>query len=341
MRIFISWSGDRSHKVALMFRDMLPLILQYLVPYVSSEDINKGARWSTEIGTELATADFGIVCITKENLGAPWINFEAGALSKSLDKSRVFPFLFDLNRSDVTDGPITQFQSTINEKDDFLKLLKSINASCTAAAMDDSKIESVIDVWWPKIASRLELIGALKPNSGETKLDESDASGPIADDHATKISMILDLLIQQSRLLNSPDELFPASWYRRVARVSGIDMQNPAIRDLVSAYVRLDDILDSNPDRKPISFEELDSIRQHMMRPIKYITRGRPSAGNPFSSFLASTANFDAEDPSTTAPSKPLDATVLKVQAAEIQRMMEELISASDPKPPTPPAPIS
>ena len=53
--------------------------------------------------------------MTRENVNAPWVNFEARALSKMIDKSNVTPFLFDLKRSEVQ-GPLLQFQSAIYEK---------------------------------------------------------------------------------------------------------------------------------------------------------------------------------------------------------------------------------
>ena len=87
MRVFISWSGNKSHKVALVFRDWLPSVIQSIEPYVSSEDIDKGARWSTDIAKELENSTFGILCVTKDNLEAPWLSFEAGALSKTMDKA--------------------------------------------------------------------------------------------------------------------------------------------------------------------------------------------------------------------------------------------------------------
>ena len=97
MKIFISWSGDTSHKVATILRDWLPSVIQSVEPYVSSEDIDKGTRWATDIAGELDQSAFGVLCVTKDNMNAPWLNFEAGALDKSVDKIKVCPCYTKLN----------------------------------------------------------------------------------------------------------------------------------------------------------------------------------------------------------------------------------------------------
>lgn len=129
MKVFLSWSGPRSHKVAIIFREWLPSVIQEIVPYVSSEDIDKGARWSTDIANELSDSTFGILCVTRENINEPWLTFEAGALSKSMENAYVSPFLFDIKQSEI-DGPILQFQSTTFEKDDLKKLVTTLNKAC-------------------------------------------------------------------------------------------------------------------------------------------------------------------------------------------------------------------
>lgn len=94
MRIFLSWSGDRSKYLAKCFKEWLPNVLQYVEPYMSEKDIKLGERWGKSIEENLRSNDFGLVFVTPENIDAPWINFEAGALSKSL-QSRLVPILYD------------------------------------------------------------------------------------------------------------------------------------------------------------------------------------------------------------------------------------------------------
>jgi hypothetical protein len=101
MKVFISWSGDKSRNVAVALRDWLPSVINCIQPFVSSEDIHAGTRWQQEIADQLDTTNFGVVCVTKENQLSPWLNFEAGALAKAVDLSRVVPLAIDLKPSDV------------------------------------------------------------------------------------------------------------------------------------------------------------------------------------------------------------------------------------------------
>ena len=96
MKVFISWSGETSFEVAKILKEWIPCIIQDVEPYFSSEDIDKGARWSTDIAKELEEASFGILCVTRDNLQSQWLNFEAGALYFSIYKSMVCHLLFRL-----------------------------------------------------------------------------------------------------------------------------------------------------------------------------------------------------------------------------------------------------
>jgi hypothetical protein len=72
--------------MAETLREWLPNVLQAVEPWMSAEDIEKGARWSTDIAAELANTKAGILCVTPDNLEAPWLNFEAGRYQKRSTK---------------------------------------------------------------------------------------------------------------------------------------------------------------------------------------------------------------------------------------------------------------
>ena len=126
MNIFLSWSGQTSRQIALALRDWLPKVIQAIDPWISSEDIEKGARWSAGVATELKATKAGVVCVTPDNQEAPWLNFEAGALSKTVDREMVCTYLFRLKPSEVT-GPLAQFQHTLANKEDTLRMLATLN----------------------------------------------------------------------------------------------------------------------------------------------------------------------------------------------------------------------
>jgi len=196
MKVFISWSGDKSHRIAKIFRDWLPLVIQSLVPYVSSEDIDKGARWSSDIASELADSSFGILCVTKENLNAPWLCFEAGALSKTVEKTYVSPFLFDVKRSEV-DGPLLQFQSTIFEKEDIKKLIDTLNKACGDSCLTQERLDITFDMLYPNLEKNLKEVLEDVDYDLQKEEDISNSSDILEE--------ILDLSRENQKLLRNPD----------------------------------------------------------------------------------------------------------------------------------------
>jgi hypothetical protein len=133
MKVFICWSAETSMQIANFLRDWLPKVNQRIDAFISHEDIGKGRRWAANLATELEGSNFGLICLTSENLLAPWLHFEAGALSK-LTKSRVVPVLYRLKTSDVR-GPLADFQAAIlGDKQEMLRVLKSINDASGAEA---------------------------------------------------------------------------------------------------------------------------------------------------------------------------------------------------------------
>lgn len=156
-KIFISWSGELSKALGEAIKDWIPKVLQSVKPYFTPDDIEKGAHWAKEIENELSTSQLGIICLTQDNQHSPWILFEAGALSKNLEESKVCPVLFNFDTTDLT-GPLSSFQATKFGKDDIKKLLESINNSCNESKLDQKSLDETFDMWWPKLDEKIKEI---------------------------------------------------------------------------------------------------------------------------------------------------------------------------------------
>jgi hypothetical protein len=168
-KVFISWSGDLSKKLAEEVRLWLPGVLQFVKPYFTPNDIEKGTRWSTEIASELESSNAGIICLTKDNINKPWILFEAGALSKNFGKANVCTILFNLDSADFT-GPLTSFQATKFDKTDFKKLLTTINNTGGESKLESTVLNDVFEMWWPKLETKIKTILDSHVNQEENNL---------------------------------------------------------------------------------------------------------------------------------------------------------------------------
>jgi len=157
--VFISWSGDRSEKVAEALHKWIPQFIQSVKPWMSKPDMTKGVRWGLELGERLEQTSVGIICLTPDNLGAPWIVFEAGAISKEMRDSRACTYLFDLDHTDV-EGPLAQFHHTKAEKEDTKKLLYTINEALGAPEGSLLVAKEILNVafetFWPELEKALK-----------------------------------------------------------------------------------------------------------------------------------------------------------------------------------------
>src|ERR1035441_1466589 len=157
MTIFISWSGAFSECVALALDSWLKLIFNPITVFVSSVSIDKGTRWQQELAKQLAASNFGIACLTPDNLKAPWIIFETGALSKLPESSLWTLLLGGLKWSDFGDNPLAVFQHTTFEKKDVFKLLRAINEVQKDNKRDEASLQTLFDTFWPRLEDAVKL----------------------------------------------------------------------------------------------------------------------------------------------------------------------------------------
>lgn len=172
MRVFISWSGERSRKVALLLREWLPSVLQAVVPFMSDEDIPKGAQWLTALNEQLANSKFGIICVTPENREAAWLNFEAGAISNAVGESRVCPLLLGVSSTDVQ-APMSIFQMATTSEIDLWKLVKSVNSQLEHKLGED-QLRKTYDMWLPDLLRDIETAMATEAEPEPAGRDTSD-----------------------------------------------------------------------------------------------------------------------------------------------------------------------
>ncbi|WP_238649748.1 toll/interleukin-1 receptor domain-containing protein [Paenibacillus piscarius] len=169
MKVFISWSGDKSRKVGELLDDWLQCVLQAIDPWMSSKDIDRGSLWFSEITDQLKDTSIGIICLTKANKEKPWILFEAGALAKGLSSNRVLTFLIDLVPTDIGD-PLAQFNHTYPDKAGLWQLVRTLNSSLQDKALKEKVLEKVFETYFPQFEAGLELIMSETPDTPESEI---------------------------------------------------------------------------------------------------------------------------------------------------------------------------
>jgi hypothetical protein len=153
MDVFISWSGDRSRAVAELLKDWIPDVLQHVDTWMSP-DIEAGARWSREIDERLSNTDFGVSCLNRENLRAPWILFEAGALAKKVDEARMVPYLMDdLSPTDL-EPPLGLFHAQPWTEQGTYQLIVSLNKSLKKK-LEPERLERIFGANWNRLEAGL------------------------------------------------------------------------------------------------------------------------------------------------------------------------------------------
>lgn len=193
MKLFISWSGERSKLFAAALKDWIPLVLHYVDPWLSEADIEAGQRWADAVAKELEACKFGVLCITRENLNSPWVLFEAGALAKSLDGARVTPLLFGIEFSEIS-GPLAQFQAKKLDKKGVLELIQSLNQNAAQPITED-RYKQLFEALWPELEKK---VGSIP-------------QAPVTARHARSQSEVLEELVEairamEVRIREQPDE---------------------------------------------------------------------------------------------------------------------------------------
>lgn len=156
MRTFLSWSGDQSRAFAEEFKPWFEQVLSHTDVWLSTEDIDKGSIWFSEIIGELNNCNSGIICVTRENMLAPWIHFEAGGMIKGLGKSRVATILLDVDISELRQ-PLNLFNGLRLNRQGAWQLVKSFNR-ISDRPIKDHVVVRTFDKFWPDLDQTYRLL---------------------------------------------------------------------------------------------------------------------------------------------------------------------------------------
>lgn len=160
MKVFLSWSGEQSRQMAEALHGWLRNVIQAIDPWVSSQDIDKGSLWASEIDEKLESYRAGICCITPDNQAEPWLNFEAGALAMKVGPKMVCPYLLGLTPVDLK-SPLSKFQAAEANRHDTLELVRTLNKSAKEGRLSEVQLDGAFEKWWPELEERIKDIQSL------------------------------------------------------------------------------------------------------------------------------------------------------------------------------------
>lgn len=174
VKIFICWSGERSHSLATALQTWLPKFIPGLEAVDEppnlfvSDEIVKGVRWFDVVDEQLDTSDAGVVCVTREALQSGWIHFEAGALARAVRKNErqkkaagaLYTYLLGVESSELR-GPLSEFQATKFEREDNKKLCGAIVNCMKKAAPTRGIWEKAFDENWGSFEKQVNTIKPL------------------------------------------------------------------------------------------------------------------------------------------------------------------------------------
>lgn len=189
MRVLISWSGLKSQAAAIALRKWIKIVVPSVDPWMSKLDLEMGVKWSLELSRQLEETNFGIICLTQENISSDWLLFEAGALCKTKG-ANVCPYLLDLEPTDMK-GPLAQFQCAKADKEGTNALIHSINSALGADALSEDLLNTYFEAFWPKLEESLETI-----------LDEMNSTLLVQATIDDKVNEILSTVRVQSRIIS-------------------------------------------------------------------------------------------------------------------------------------------
>lgn len=137
MKIFMGWSGDISKHLAETLRDWLNEVMTpHAKVFVSSKDIGLGVHWDAALSDAIASANYGVLCVTPDNMNAQWMYYEIGQMEVAMrqnnpdGKAYIAPLLFGMTHSGDLPSPLSHYQSAKFSRETMWRLVTQMNDVC-------------------------------------------------------------------------------------------------------------------------------------------------------------------------------------------------------------------
>ena len=138
--------------------------------------------WRTSLGKELKDADYGILCLTEDNLKSPWLCYEAGALGISAashdnanHEAHVVPIRFGNVEAAQIASPIQDFQSKPFTREEMLALVLDLAEHYRSVSSnrrnlpDEGEISDKFNSSYQELADKIQ---AILDGAEETRIRE-------------------------------------------------------------------------------------------------------------------------------------------------------------------------
>jgi len=155
LKIFLCWAEDDSEQIARKIVNCLYNIFEPDIKiFFSEHNIAGGSRWNHELAEALELHNFGLLCLTPNNLNSGAIHYEAGALGKHHNDSHVIPLLFNINNIVALQGPISFFQAV--DSNDEEKVVNNLFSEINKRLPEDrrrqkERLERAFSEDWQKV----------------------------------------------------------------------------------------------------------------------------------------------------------------------------------------------
>jgi hypothetical protein len=132
-------------------------------------------------------------------LTAPWIHFEAGAVSKQLDVAKVTALLIGVEPGTLS-GPLVLFQHTSTTRTDIKRLIVDLNAELGEARLPEGSLTQIFEAFWPKLETDLAQAIKVSAQAVPAKRQPDEVLAEVLDVGRTTSRDIGKLYESQERL---------------------------------------------------------------------------------------------------------------------------------------------